>query len=536
MIGMFLAENQEQIESLINKLFVEEAKKKADKMEQRIEDQLREGGWYKAVNECIFDVVTLKAGFVKGPIKRNERIKKVSTAGGKLTVEVEDRILPQYDRISPFDIFPSPNATEVNDGFLIERISLRRDQIASLLKLPEDSGFIKTEVRTVLQEFTDGGLREWTATDSEVEVLENRNVDPHDTDKIDCLQFWGPVPGKILKAFGGELGDEVDDEDIDYNICANLIGTHIIQANQNEDPMGGKPYSKTSFEVTPGAFWGKGVPELIEDCQKVANACARAIVNNVGIASGPQVERNIDRIPEGENKQIYPWKVWDVTEEQMSASTRPALQFYMPPMIVEKLMNVYNTFSKIADEHSGIPAYAHGDPQVGGAGNTASGLSMLMGSAARGIKAVVKNIDDDIISTTVARQFYDNIDEEEFYALVGDMKVVATGSSSLMAKEQEAVRLNEFARTTANPIDFQITGIEGRKYILKTVAKSLNLDTDKAVPDQIGPLAPPPQLGPAPGQPIGNAAPMPGAQTLDQAGNPAQGTDFKLFPGGPTNA
>ena len=60
----------------------------------------------------------------------------------------------------------------------------------------------------------------------------------------------------------------------------------------------------------------------------------------------------------------------------------------------------------------------------------------------------------------------------------------------------------------------------------------LELDVDKAVPEQIGPLAQPPQLNPAPG----NAAPMPGEQTLNAAGEPSQGTDFKLFPGGPTNA
>jgi len=117
---------------------------------------------------------------------------------------------------------------------------------------------------------------------------------------------------------------------------------------------------------------------------------------------------------------------------------------------------------------------------------------------------------------------------------VGDLKVRATGSSALLAKEQQSVRLNEFARNTANPIDFQITGIEGRKYILKTTAKALDLEVDKAIPEQMGPM---PMMQPQ-GQPpqIGAAAPMPGPQNVDQAGNAAQGMDFNLFKGGQTGA
>ena len=533
-IAMFLFDNKDKIDGQINKIFEEHAKEKADKMERQIEDQLLEGGYYKALDKIIPDIIALKAGFIKGPVKRKEKIKRVVNEQGTLRLKVEERKIDQYDRVSPFDIFPSKDSTDINDGYLIERISLRRDQISSLLSMPEEDGFNHNEIREVLKEYKSGGLREWTTIDSDKEVLENRDTDPYDTSKIDCLQFWGPVPGSILKEWGGKLGELVTDDDIDYHICASMIGRHIIQGVPNEDPMGEKPYSKTAFVKEPGAFWGKGVPELIADCQQVCNATARAILNNVGIASGPQVERNIDRIPEGENKQIYPWKTWDVTNDQMSMNNAPALTFYSPPLVVQNLIVVYDKFSKIADEHSGIPAYSHGDPNVGGAGNTASGFSMFMSAANRGIKAVIKNIDNDIIVTSIERQFYSNLREKEFAAFVGDLKVKATGSSALLAKEQQAVRLNEFARTTANPIDFQITGIEGRKYILRTTAKSLDLEVDKAVPEQFGPMAPMQQLNPAPQ--IGGAAPMPGPETVDQAGNAAQGMNFKLFEGGPTNA
>jgi len=100
------------------------------------------------------------------------------------------------------------------------------------------------------------------------------------------------------------------------------------------------------------------------------------------------------------------------------------------------------------------------------------------------------------------------------------VKIVAKGTASILAREQKALRLNEFARTTANPIDFQyVTGLEGRRYIVKETAKSLDLEVDKVVPerDMLQPI-------PAP-----QTAPQPGTATLDAAGNPAQGAGTELF-------
>lgn len=156
---------------------------------------------------------------------------------------------------------------------------------------------------------------------------------------------------------------------------------------------------------------------------------------------------------------------------------------------------------------------------VGGAGNTASGLSMLMTQAARGIKAVIKTIDEKVIAPSAEAQYYFNYMIDEAQEYIGDVKIVAKGSASLLAKEQKALRLSEFARSTANPIDMQITGMEGRRYILKETAKSLDLEVDKVVPDMdtITPI-------PTPGM-----APLPGPQTLDVAGNPAQGAGLELF-------
>ena len=62
----------------------------------------------------------------------------------------------------------------------------------------------------------------------------------------------------------------------------------------------------------------------------------------------------------------------------------------------------------LADDHSGIPSYVTGDLNVQGAGRTASGLSMLMGSAGKGIRQVVMHI-DNVIKPVIHRIFLYNM-------------------------------------------------------------------------------------------------------------------------------
>ena len=124
------------------------------------------------------------------------------------------------------------------------------------------------------------------------------------------------------------------------------------------------------------------------------------------------------------------------------------------------------------------PAFAHGGQDVKGAGDTASGLSMLMTSAARGIKGVIKTIDRNIIEKAVERQYDLNIEKVENAALVADFKIQAKGSSSLIAKEQQAIRRDEFLDTVSSKPDRlrDHVGSEGLKYLVKDTARAMELD------------------------------------------------------------
>jgi hypothetical protein len=211
---------------------------------------------------------------------------------------------------------------------------------------------------------------------------------------------------------------------------------------------------------------------------------------------------------------------------KMFASTEQKLiEFYQANMHAQELTGVYHTFLEEADSRSGVAGYAHGSRSVGGAGNTLGGLSLFMGQQGVGIEDILGEMDENIIEPCLIDLYWDNYELDDALEYIGDVKIRAKGSRIVMAKQQQALRLTDWLRVTANPIDAQLTGMEGRGYILKETAKNMGLDEDKVVPEQdmIKPIPMPQGEGQG-------MSPVPGGTPLDVAGNPSQGTENKIGP------
>jgi hypothetical protein len=471
-------------ETLVNeyKLKVQQqAQNRADRMKHRIEDQFAEGGWYQAFDDFITDLVTYPAAFIKGPmVRRRTVLKWKRDTSGYTYVEPEETLIPEFERVDPFRIYPEPGVTNINDGYLFQHHPMPRSELAGLIGVP---GYDEDAIRQILESES---IQTWfdDLVEDQKEDLERKfgtYRSPNTT--YDVLEFWGKISGKHLIEWG-LTSEEVPDPAREYDGNVWIVGNYVIKAVLNADPLGEKPYAKTSFIKVPGAFWGMGIPEMIEDIQNVCNACARALVNNMGIASGPQVEINLDRVPPNEDiTEMYPWKIWQVNNDPLG-SAAPAVRFSQPDDRSTTLMGVYERFARMADEHSGIPSYVSGDISVTGAGRTSSGLSMLMGAAGKGIRQVVGYIDSDVIKPVVERQFVFNMRFDEDETIKGDSVIVPRGASTLAVKEVVNVRRIEFLNATANPIDAQIMGVEGRGALLREVAKTLQMPSDDIVPSR----------------------------------------------------
>lgn len=460
---------------------LQDAQNRADKMKLKIEDQMAQGGWLEAFNGFITDMATFPCAFIKGPIVRRQRhLSWAVGEDGKTKVVTGERLAPEFERVDPFNIYPEPGITNIEDGYLFEHHPLTRMELADMIGVP---GYDEEAIRAILRE---GPGQTWVNEDisHEQDELESKHYAyMRPTDMFDALEFWGKVSGSMLIEWGLDEED-IDDPEREYDANVWVVGNYVIKAVLNYDPLGQKPYAKSSFIKTPGSFWGKSIPETIEDVQSVCNATARALVNNMGIASGPQVEVNLERIPANEDiTQMFPWKIWQVTNDPMGSSA-PAVRFSQPDDNSINLLRVFEKFSRLADDHSGIPGYIYGDLDVQGAGRTSSGLSMLMGAAGKGIRQVISHIDTDVLKPIVQRQFVYNMRYDEDESIKGDAEVVARGAINLAVKETVNVRRLEFLNATANPVDQEIVGIDGRAAILREIAKGLQMPVDEIVPSK----------------------------------------------------
>lgn len=473
-----MATFEEQAREDIRQKLQDEAVDRAEAMKRQILDQFHEGGALDGFNAFISDLATYPAAVLKGPVvRRSRQLEWAQNPDGSYEPKVEDKLIPTYQRVDPFRFYPEPGLTRLSEGYCIEHHRLSYADLSDLIGVP---GYDSDAIRTVLSEGTSSEWL-WSAEHTKAELENKYNIWRSDSTKYDALEFWGRVSGKDLVDWGMDP-DEVPDQAQMYDACVWLVGRWVIKATLNYDPLGDKPYRMTSAVKRPGALWGVSIPELIEDVQAMCNAAARALSNNMGIASGPQVEVQVDRLAEGEKiTQVYPWKQWQTLSDPMG-SGQPAIRFNQPDDRSGPLLAVYQQFARMADEQSGIPAYVYGDGAVGGAGRTASGLSMLMGSAGKGIRQTVMHIDFDVIGPLVTAQYNWNMQFVDDPSIKGDCEIIPRGAVTLANREQLNVRRVEFLQATANPIDSQIVGVTGRAAILREVAKGLAMPVDDIVP------------------------------------------------------
>jgi len=474
---------QELREEYQHRLY-EEAKGRAELMETAMEDQLVEGGFVRALDQFIDDLTTFPAAFLKGPIVRRKPTMKWAErpgASGQFDLQIADELVLEWERVDPFMMYPSPASTGIDDGYLIERHKMRRTDLEALIGV---DGYDDGAIRMVLDAYGRGGLQEWLIVDSAKADAEGRSTSDvmnNAEGLIDALQFWGSVSGTMLRDWGLSE-EEVPDTAKQYNCEVWLIGSYVIKASLNYHPLGKKSYYKASYEDIPGAFWGNSVADLVRDCQDMCNSAARALANNMGIASGPMVSVNVERVPTGEKiTNIYPWKVFQTTSDPMGSTAKP-VEFFQATSNAQELMLIFEKFSVLADEYSGIPRYMTGDAPTGGAGRTASGMSMLMGNANKSMKQVVGNVDVNVLTPLLERLYFHNMRYSDDETLKGDVQIVARGANSIIAKESAQVRRNEFLAATANPIDLEIVGTQGRAALLREASKGLDMDPDQVVP------------------------------------------------------
>jgi len=476
-VSMTLKLMQERKRDLMDAI-LEEQQKEAEYAfkiyDKRIKDQMKEGSFDKALSLVIDDFCVFPTAIMKGPILT--KVPQLRWEGG-LPVS-GDKLIFKNKRVSPFDVYPAPEASDPGTGDFIEHMRLSRKEVSDLLGVGEP--YKEDAIRRVLENDISKGSSDMDSNIEQDKASAELKDNTFESNKnvFHALHFFGTAQVKILREWG--LTDDIEDLDplVEVEIEAIVIGNEIIKCVLNDDPLHRRPYFIASFQRRPDSFWGSSIPWQMRDIQKICNATARALMNNMGISSGPMMELNIERLADGQDiEELRARSIVQVTNDPTGGSSR-AVQFFSAPSNAAELLAVYKEFEQRADDVTMIPRYAYGNERTGGAAQTASGLSMLLESASKGIKDAIRHLDEGIVIPRVELEFYYLILNNEDLLFTGDSIAIARGSQTLLREGMEQQKRAEFLQITANPVDQELMGPIGRASMLREMAAQLGYVTN----------------------------------------------------------
>jgi hypothetical protein len=457
----------------------EEVKRRArlasEEMSLLIGDQLQEASAEQKIKEAIMESVIFGTGCIKGGTIRIDRQKrwKRSLVNGVQThaLMVIERVKPDIESVSIFDIYPDPYATSNTDLHgLFRRHVLTRRQFRDLKDLDGFDG------DAIIEILTDSPRGNYVEEDHERIRREAAHIrlQSGPNNRFEVLEYWGSINGTDLVDAGVELPkDSEEDDEYDANVW--ICSGRVVRATLNPIPDGRIPYNCFPYERNPHQFWGTGVPRMMRDSQQTMNAATRIFIDNAAIASGPLVEVNTDFLEAGEDpRDIHPWRVF---LRSGGDPTAPAVRFNQPIANTGGIINIIELFRKFADETTSLPSYTHGD-QGQSMNKTATGMSILMGNANVSLKSTLKNVDDFLIIPLIQALYHWNMEWSDNEKAKGDLKIVARGSTSLIQREVRSQRLLQFLSLISNPMDVAIVK---RKELLTEIAKSMDINPDEVL-------------------------------------------------------
>ena len=420
------------------------AKEAARKMEKLIHDQLLDASAVSELRKGIFEQCLLGTGIVKGPFNHTKVIHKWSKDDdGTRYYDPKDKLVPRLSAVSCWDLYPDPSAISLEDAeYVIERHRMNRSQLRSLIQRPFFDEKAIEECLFMGTSYEERHFEHALFADNDPTYSEGR---------YEVLEYWGVLDAKMAR--------------------------EILRVVLNPFVPERLPYQVVPYEKNPYRFFGVGVAENMEDAQLLMNGHVRMAIDNLALAGNLIFEVDENMMVPGQSMDIYPGKIF---RRQSGAPGTGITGIKFPSTAVENLQ-MYDKARQLADEETGIPSVSHGQTGVTGTGRTASGLSMLMGSASLGIKTVIKNIDDNLLRPLGESMFMWNMQfSEDEDDIMGDLEIKPKGTSSVMQKEVRSQRLTALLQTVTNPM---LAPFVKLPTLIKELAIAQDMDPDELVND-----------------------------------------------------
>ena len=412
---------------------------RAKNMEDRIRDILRKTAYNEEIQHSIHEMCLYGTGVTKAITlqKRNYPVyTSVRTPDDILEIEaqIEEELVPTVKHVSLWNIFPSPEASSIEDAdYVIQRSFVSPIQLRAMAESGE--GFL----RDVVEEIIEGDEGRNHGYDESQHPRKFDESSANRLKNIEVLEFWGRLDGKDLS---GHLPVDPEDMPVSMPVVVTVVGDRVIKINENpfDDTL---PFHFCYWQKNPESIFGDGIYYAIRDSQAILNFCYAMMIEGKSLSASPLTVIDPNSFEPGtDTEQVYPGKQFRV---KPGASVRDAFMPVQIPDVTNGLLQIVQQLEREADLDSGQTAIGYGDMSPSQT-KTATGMSILNSNANRQTADVVRSVSKMISGNITAIYRWLMVDDPD-PELKGDYEAISTGYEQYIAKEVHNTQLVQFLQT-----------------------------------------------------------------------------------------
>ena len=444
---------------------------RSKQMEFKIRDIFERTNYNEQVQHAIHEMCLYGTGCTKGialEYKNFPVYTTVQTADDMVAVEsyLEAELMPTVKFVSIWNIFPSPEAINVEDAdYVIQRSFLSKIQLRKLAKTAK--GFVPGALEKVIEE--EIGLSQgWDDSEHPKKYDESSATR---LKKFEVLEFWGRLDGKDLAP---HLPIESEDIPDAIPVVITVIGDVVVKIAENpfDDTL---PFHFCNWQKNPESIWGDGIYYAIRDAQAILNFSYAMMVEGKSLSAAPLTVIDPNAFEPGtDTEQIYPGKQFRV---KPGASVRDSFSSVQIPDVTNGLLQVIQQLEREADLDSGQTSIGYGDMSPAQT-KTATGMSILNSNANRQTADVVRSVSSMITKNVQAVYRWLMVDSMDA-TIKGDYEAISTGYEQYVAKEVHNTQLINFLQVIGQfP---EIKQYLKNENFTRPLLRAFNMEPDKVV-------------------------------------------------------
>lgn len=442
---------EQQLEQIIEDF----AREAARRLEKHIESQLADAMGSAAESDnsdfvylcrrVIMSAAIYGMGILKGPMTVSyNRHRFELIPGSEPAVVSEESYRPYFEPVEVWDYYPDLNARsfEQMDGQFEDHVYAKH-QLQALARRPDFFGDL---IRQYM-EINPSGSGDKRSHENQLESLNNRkSKKTKEGKKFRVQEYWGTVDKEMVEETGLEIPDKYEEAQV-IPVTVWIIDNVPIKLAINPLPEAANIYHTFVFDDSPPNLCGGSMCQIVRDSQMAISSSARMLIDNASVTCGPNVEIDLSKLRPGQDvATIGAFRAY-YTDGRRNASGHRAVNSISFDSHINELLSVMNQFMQFSDMETFVGG--HGDEAAntpGEALRTSAGASMVLGNAALPFRDIVRNFDQFTVSVLNSLVAWNDIFNDQL-DVVGDLRPVAKGSTSLIAKEVQAYTLDNLSQT-----------------------------------------------------------------------------------------